>query len=329
MAKARDSVEHEKPQDLEQQEQEVTQDEPIGFEDMLKQFIGSAGDEEFAPVDYDSYGEQEQEEQEQEEGEGEEEVEAAVEEAAERMEEEALTEEEVDQAIDMMLDGVEGKGGRDPEIEAAKQLWEFVSRDPEAYNAILSVIQKKSAKQEPPIPKPKVEEIPKPEDFDPTEAWDPTTPSGRWVQAQLTKSIAESVSPVFEELAKKVSAIERWVNTVQQREVQREQQEQVKQVLGEFVSRNPDVEPHLDDFIQFLHNPSGVTLDDLWNLFATKRGITAKAAQQIAASQRTQARPKTPPAAHIGGKPETQQRKMSLGEQLSDLLLSMQKEVEY
>jgi len=261
----------------------------------------------------------------------------AVEQAAEAQDEEFWTEEEFEQALDEYLEKVEGSGEIPEEYQQAKQFVDMIQSNPEMYAAFLDSLKSTvggrsepqgAHEQQEAVPRLEIPDVPKPEDFDPTEAFDPNTPSGRWVYSQIAKQIAGSLSPVLEEVTKKVTGVEQFINTLQQREVQQQQQQQVQTVLAEFFGQHKEAEPYADDFIKFLTDPNDITLEDMWEFFKMKNGIAVEKAKQVAREVVNREPPQAPPASAVGGRAGKAQPK-SFGDMLTDFLIGNQQVLDY
>jgi hypothetical protein len=177
-------------------------------------------------------------------------------------------------------------------------LEQHIKANPDLINILEASLTGKPI-QATPHPVSQVQVPPKPVDFDPTEIYDPSTPSGQWYGALQKAQQLELVSSITSEVDKRFQALEEKQQALKQQELQRLQAMEVKQKFDQFFqARNLELEER-DEFLEFVQRgpQKQPTLDDLYLWYRAMKGTPSQGTPDVDIDSRiAQARKDAPPS---------------------------------
>lgn len=108
--------------------------------------------------------------------------------------------------------------------------------------------------------------LPKPpEDFDPYEMTNPSTPSGKYFMGSLNQAMNQQVGQIQEQMQQGYQA---QLEQLQQMQLQMLNQQMEQQQYNNFMQSHRDVEPGMaQGFWNWVNNPSNVTMDTLFEVY--------------------------------------------------------------
>lgn len=121
---------------------------------------------------------------------------------------------------------------------------------------------------------PQVQMPQKPENFDPMEIYDPSTPSGRWYATLQEAQQQKLVSSITSEVDRRFKALEAQQQAMRQEEIRRRQSQEVQEKFDRFFQSRDFTPEEKDEFLEFVQKgpQRQPTLDDLYAWHAIMKG---------------------------------------------------------
>lgn len=193
----------------------------------------------------------------------------------------------------------EMKRQRDSEQQRYQELMaleQHIKANPDLINVLEASLTGKPIQATPQVMSMQVQVPPKPADFDPTEIYDPSTPSGQWYGNLQKAQQMELVSSITSEIDKRFQALEAKQQALRQQELQRQQAMEVKQKFDHFFQeKNLELEER-DEFLEFVQRgpQKQPTLEDLYLWYKAMKGTPQGTPDIDIDSRITQARKDAP-----------------------------------
>jgi len=184
------------------------------------------------------------------------------------------------QSMDALMLEVDRASQMLKEVEPYAPILNRMQYDPNFAKQINEMMTPEQAQPEAQLPEFNVDfndsVLPKPpENFDPLDQHDPSTPSGKYMQDYM-RAIGKQAAMQSANYAKQVAdartkALEDQIQAQRQEQMERLAYEQQ---VNQFKSTHNDVnDQQLNEFMQFINNPNGITMDHLWDVYRAKNGM--------------------------------------------------------